>query len=437
MYIEKVCKKYYYIHGKNHIQNTNISILFKIQTMDKKRISILLIICLANALIYTLPYLQSTYYDSMMAAYGYSHVQMGNIISVYGVCNTMAYLFGGVAADAIDTKKLFVFSLASTGIAGIFSATLPPYPVMLVISVFWSVSTILTFWPAMLKAVKNLAEGAHQGQVFAFKETMCCIIAFVFSMAALAVFRFTGENFVLLVMFYSVCHLIVAVLVAVFMPSMPAEGNPDVKSLISGVAKVIHLKGVWLIGMTIFFAQMFAVIMGRFTPFLTSVGGLSASTVALITIVSVNGLANIGSMSGGRISDMFHSPARFISFAMIAGAVLTGVFLYLPWSQETAIVCVGISVLFRILHASFKSVLFATMSQVDIPRELTGTASGVISIIGYMPDVFGYTLCGAVMQSFDTVPAYRIIFTGLIVICLAGSFTANMLHNYSVKIKKA
>jgi len=403
--------------------------------MDRKRISILLIICLANALIYTLPYLQSTYYDSMMAAYGYSHVQMGNLISIYGICNMAAYLFGGVAADAIDTKKLFVFSLASTGLAGLYAATLPPYPVMLAISVFWSVSTILTFWPAMLKAVKNLAEGAHQGMVFGFKETMCCIIGLVFSMMALALFRFSGENFVLLMIFYSICHLIVAVLVAVFMPPMPADGKPEVKSLISGVSKVIHLKGVWLIGLTIFFAQMFAVIMGRFTPFLTSVAGLSASAVALITIVSVNGLANIGSVSGGKISDYFHSPARFISLTMVCGALLSAVFLLVPWSQETALICVGISMLFRILHGALKSVLFATMSQVDIPRELTGTASGVISIIGYMPDVFGYTLCGAVMETFDAVAAYRIIFTGLIVICITGSIISNILHSYSKKLK--
>ncbi len=403
--------------------------------MDRKRISILLIICLANALIYTLPYLQSTYYDSMRIAYGYTHVQMGNLISIYGVCNMAAYLFGGVAADAIDTKKLFVFSLASTGLAGLYSATLPPYPVMLAISVFWSVSTILTFWPAMLKAVKNLAEGAHQGMVFGFKETMCCIIGLVFSMMALVLFRFSGENFVLLVVFYSVCHLVVAVLVAVFMPSMPADSRPQVKSLILGVGKVIRLKGVWLIGLTIFFGQMFAVIMGRFTPFLTSVAGLSASAVALITIVSVNGLANIGSVSGGKISDYFHSPARFISLTMICGALLSAVFLFIPWSRETALICVGISTLFRILHGAMKSVLFATMSQVDIPRELTGTASGVISIIGYMPDVFGYTLCGAVMESFDAIPAYRIIFTGLIGICIIGSITANILHDYSRKLK--
>ena len=353
---------------------------------------------------------------------------MGNLIGVYGMCNMAAYLFGGVAADIIDTKKLFVFSLAATGITGLYSATLPSYMMMLVLSIFWSVSTILTFWPAMLKAVKNLAEGAHQGQVFSFKEMMCCVLTFVFSMGALAAFRFFNENFVVLVIFYSVCHLVIAVLVAVFMPSTKPEGNADVKSLILGVVQVVKLKGVWLVGMTIFFAQLASIIFGRFTPFLTTVGGLSASFVALITIVATNGFANIGTLAGGRISDAIGSPAEFIAFTMVACALLTVGFLMMPWGSSTVVLCVVVCILYRILNGALRSVLFATMSQVDIPRNLTGTASGVISIIGYMPDVFAYTLCGTVMENFDAIPAYRIIFAGLIGCCLAGSVVSMMLH---------
>lgn len=405
--------------------------------MDRKKLSALFVICVANAVIYTLPYLQSTYYDSMMAAYGFSHVQMGNLIGVYGMCNMAAYLFGGVAADAVDTKKLFVFSLLATGITGLYSATLPSYGIMILLSVFWSVSTILTFWPAMLKAVKNLAEGAHQGRVFSFKEMMCCVLTFIFSMGALAAFKSSGENFVVIVTFYSVCHIITAFIVALLMPSTQAEGGFDVHSIVSGVFQVIRLKGVWLVGMTIFFAQLASIIFGRFTPFLTAVSGLSASFVALVTIVATNGFANIGTFAGGRISDAIGSPAKFISFTMIACALLAALFVSMPWGRETAFLCVGVCVLFRILNGALRSVLFATMSQVDIPGNLTGTASGVISIIGYAPDIFAYTICGTVLENFDTVPAYKIIFTGLIVCCAAGSFMASYLHRYAARQKTA
>ena len=399
--------------------------------MDRKKLSVLFIICMANSLIYTLPYLQSTYYDSMQAAYGFTHMQMGSLVSAYGIFNIFANFFGGVAADAFDTKKLFVFSMIATGLSGLYSATLPSYPVMLALNIFWSVSTTLTFWSAMIKAVKNLADGAHQGQVFGFKETMCCVITLFFSMTALAVFRLTGENFIILLVLYSVMHIVVGILVAIFMPELPPQGKPEIAGLVKEIGDVIRLKGVWLIGMTIFFTQMAAIIFGRFTPFLTGVGGLSASAVALITIISANGFANIGSMSGGKISDIMGSPAKFIACVLGVTATVTVVFLFIPWGPETVWLCVAVSVIFRILNGALRSVQFATMSQVNIPAHLIGTASGIISIIGYMPDIFGYTLCGMAMENYAPVIAYRIIFSGLIVCCLMGMAVSLALHRYS------
>ena len=404
--------------------------------MSKKNFSVLFIICMANSLIYTLPYLQSTYYDSMQAAYGFTHVQMGSLVSAYGIVNIFANFFGGVAADMFDTKKLFVFSMVATGLSGLYSATLPSYPVMLALNIFWSVSTTLTFWSAMIKAVKNLADDNHQGQVFGLKETMCCIIMLVFSMSALAVFRATGENFIILLVLYSALHIFVGILVAVFMPSLPPEGNADITHLVKGIGAVLRLKGVWLIGMTIFCTQSAAIIFGRFTPFLTGVGGLSASTVAFITIISANGFANIGSLSGGKISDAIGSPAKFIGWVMGITALVTVIFLFIPWGTDTVWLCVAVAVVFRILNGALRSVQFATMSQVDIPPHLFGTASGIISIIGYMPDVFGYTLCGVAMEKFAPITAYRVIFTGLVVCCIMGMIISISLHRYSKANKK-
>ena len=403
--------------------------------MDKKKMSALLVICLANGIMYTLPFLQTTYYDSMMAAYGFTHVQMGNLVGAYGACNLVAYLIGGIIADSFDTKKLFVFSLMATGLTGLYSATLPSYEVMKVINIFWSFTTVLSFWSAMIKAVKNLADDEHQGLVFSLKETFCCIIAFIVSMSALTFFRVTGENFVRLVILYSIAHIIAAVLVFFFMPSQPPEKKPDVKNLFSGIKQVVKFKGVWLIGFTIFTSQMINIALGRFTPFLTNIGGLSASAVAFITIVLVNGVANIGSLSGGRIADFIGSPSKFISYVMIGFAVTSAVFLISPWGKDTVFISILICAVFRILNGAVRSVLFATMSQVDIPMKLTGTASGVISVIGYLPDAFGYTLCGAVMQAFEPVTSYRVIFIGLGVFAIIGSLLATALHKYSVKCK--
>lgn len=404
--------------------------------MNKKKLSILFIICLANSLMYVLPYLQSTYYESMRTAYGFTHIQMGNLISVHGIFNIPAYILGGVIADSFDTKKLFIFSLAATGLAGLYSAILPSYPVMVCVYIVWSFTTILGFWSAMIKAVKVLADEEHQSQLFSLKETMCCVIGLILSTSALLFFNFTGENFVSILSFYSIALIVVAVLVFFFMPSQPSAQKPDLKGLVEGIKCVVKLKGVWLIGLTLLCCQTIGAFLGRFTPFFTNIGGLSDSVVATITIICVSGIANIGSIYGGKISAMIGSPSKFISYVMILCSIMAVVFIISPWGREYVAISIIICAIFRILNGALRSVVFATMSQVNIPQKYTGTASGVISVIGYLPDVFAYSFCGAIMETFEPVPSYKIIFIALAVCAIFGSFVSATLHKYSLKLKK-
>ena len=97
----------------------------------------------------------------------------------------------------------------------------------------------------------------------------------------------------------------------------------------------------------------------------------------------------------------------------------------------------AVAVILRVFNGALRSVQFATMSQVDIPPHLIGTASGIISIIGYTPDIFGYTLCGMAMEKFVPVTAYRVIFGGLVVCGVMGMLVAISLHKYSQKSKKS
>ena len=48
-----------------------------------------------------------------------------------------------------------------------------------------------------------------------------------------------NDNVAVLVAFYAICHLVVAVLVLFFMPAHKVESKPNVKDLIGGIGKVI------------------------------------------------------------------------------------------------------------------------------------------------------------------------------------------------------
>ncbi len=237
----------------------------KVIHMNKKNLRILLLISVANAVIYTIPYLQTVYYDSMKLAYGFTHVEMGNLISVFAIFNTIAYLVGGIVADTINTKKLFLASVILTGVTGLYSATIPAYEIMIILSALWSFTTTMAFWSAMIKAIKLLASEAEQGRIFGLKETLVCILSFVFSMIGLALFTYSNENIKIIIIFYSILCLVLGVLIFIYYPSTPQDEKLSLKLFFNNIIEVVKLKSVWLMGMLIFCCVAMASLMGRFT----------------------------------------------------------------------------------------------------------------------------------------------------------------------------
>ena len=67
---------------------------------------LLVVICLGGGIIYIFPYIQYSYYDSMMAEMGLSNVQMGNLMSLYGALNLIGYFFGGMVAAKTRHRPL-------------------------------------------------------------------------------------------------------------------------------------------------------------------------------------------------------------------------------------------------------------------------------------------------------------------------------------------
>ncbi len=404
--------------------------------MNRKNLRILLLISIAHATIYNIPYLQTVYYDAVKLAYGFSHIQMGNLISVFAIFNTIAYLVGGIVADTINTKNLFLFSVFLTGLTGIYSATIPSYEIMIILSAVWSFTTTMSFWSAMIKSIKLLASESEQGRIFGLKETLVCILSFVFSMIGLWIFSISEENIKFIIIFYSGLCLILGIFIYIYYPSSPQEESLSLKVFFNNIITVLKIKAVWLIGFLLFFCVLTASLIGRFTPFFSSVGGYSTSFVAFFTILGSNGFANIGSFNGGKIADKLGSSSKFIAYTLAFCTIFSLVLIFIPYNGVMMPIILIISILFRIFNGALRTCYFATMSQFNIPKNLIGTASGVISVIGFAPEMFTFSATGIILEEFTTTKAYQIIFTIMAVSCLVGVVLGLFIDKYA-KSQKA
>jgi sugar phosphate permease len=63
-----------------------------------------------------------------------------------------------------------------------------------------------------------------------------------------------------------------------------------------------------------------------------------------------------------------------------------------------------------------------------LPRELTGTAIGFVSVIGYLPDVFFAPLAGRILDAAPGLPGFNRLYALLAAIFVAGLFCSQALR---------
>lgn len=184
-----------------------------------KNFKVLIILFVAGAFIYALPYLKNYYYDTFAQAFNLTNTQMGSLGSIYGLLAMVSYLFGGFLADRISARKLLSGSLIITGISGLVLTLYPPYIVVFLIHALWGITTILTFWPALVKAVRMLASENEQGKAFGFMESGRGITNAIHLSLVLILFGYISSKvsdksgLTAIIVLYSAINVIVGVLV--------------------------------------------------------------------------------------------------------------------------------------------------------------------------------------------------------------------------------
>ena len=120
--------------------------------------------------IYLLPFLQEVYYKPLAEALSLNNIEVGSLMSIYGVFAMLSYFPGGWLADKVTPRILISTSLFLTGLLGLFFATLPSYHISLIIHALWGVTTTLLFWSSIVRVTRNWAPKDEQGRAFGFLQ---------------------------------------------------------------------------------------------------------------------------------------------------------------------------------------------------------------------------------------------------------------------------
>ena len=82
-----------------------------------------------------------------------------------------------------------------------------------------------------------------------------------------------------------------------------------------------------------------------------------------------------------------------------------------------------------------RGIYFALMQESAVPLAATGTAVGIMSVVGFTPDVFMSPLMGYLLDSYPGASGHRYVFLVLAVFALIGLIISMIFRNYVSEIK--
>ncbi len=388
--------------------------------MSKKGLNrwfVLFILSLACGLIYQLPYLRYSYYDSMIVAFNVTNTQLGTFMTAFGLGSLVCYLIGGVLAMKFSDKALLPLGQILTGAAGLWFATFPSYGICLFISFFWAFSTSLIFWPAVINFVRGMGDSKEQGRLYGLFEGLRGITATIIGLGIVALFNgalseTAGLRTVILA--YAIINIVLGIITFFVVPNNKEEkkalsaASGEQLSLGAGFMKALKLPITWIASGIVFCTMMVFDCLGYTTPYLTGVMGATVVFAATFGTIRTWGLQIVGGTCGGIIADKIGSSAKTLIGAFVVIGIGFAALALLPagsfWVATILILVFGIAIYVN------RGVYFAVLDEAKVPASINAAVVGIVSAIGFTPDAFIYTVIGYWLDKYPGATGYQITF---------------------------
>lgn len=368
-----------------------------------KKYGTLLLLAAGAGIIFQLPYIRETFYVPIQNAMNLTNEQMGMLSSGYATMATLSYFVGGIIADKFSARKLLTFSFLATGALGLWFSTFPGFTVSRIIFVLMGISTIITYWSACIKATRMLGTEEEQGRLFGLQEGLRGVLnaLLVFGMtAAFSAYVDEVAGAAAAIRVCAITVIIIGVLNWFFIEDTKAEEHTEsLGEVVKGMFKCLLIPRVWLLVGIIFTAYSVYGLIGYVTTYAQQFYGMTATTAATLGGVRYL-LQGVGGVVGGFLADKLQSRMKVIVGGCIGLAVSFALYIFLPASTSLGTL-VTVNFFFGLVFIyAVRSQYFAVHQDAGIPLSLSGRVSGISSALGYMPDVFMYTLVGSWMDSY-------------------------------------
>ena len=415
------------------------------QLKNGNRTIALITLILAGEVIFFLPFvLVRVFRPTLLLVFEISNLELGFYFSIYGIVAMASYFFGGPLADRFHARSLIAIALWFTGLGGLVMSLIPSKDVLVFLYAFWGFTTIFLFWAALIRATREWGGDGFQGKAFGLLEGGRGLTAALIASLALFIFSWLipsdldpsfseqrHASFQIVILSVTAITFIIGFMAWHFIPKKELvikerKNKPSLNTII----QLIRKPTIWMQAIIIICAYVGYKITDDISLYSYDVLGFDEVSAASVGTAAI-WMRPVFAVFAGYLADRISGSNVIIgcfTLMVIGGFMIaSGILDHLVW----IILLIMTSTLIGVY--GLRGVYFAIMKDAGIPLVATGTAVGIMSVIGYTPDVFMSPLMGYLLDSYPGAQGHHYVLLVLALFSIVGLVVSIKFRSITIK----
>jgi sugar phosphate permease len=392
------------------------------------------VLVLAGEMVFGLPFHTARYFrPTLLEVFGFTNTQLGDLFALYGITAMLGYFPGGALADRFSARSLLTASLVTTALGGLYMATIPGPTGMGILYAFWGITTIFLFWGALIRATREWGGGKSQGAAFGTLEAGRGLVAALIGSALVWVLAsYMPENvatatdaervtgFRMVILSYALIALGAGALTWLVIPDNGAVAAPRSNPL-PNMLLVAGKPVIWAQAGIVVAAYCAFKSADYYGLYLVQVLGKDEVEGArLATLGSY--IRPIAALATGLIADRLSASRAIGTLFLVMVGVYAALSIASPETTDYRLIYTNLLISVFAIFA-LRGVYFALLEETHTPARVTGAAVGLVSVVGFTPEIFIAPIAGRILDATPGVGGFQHLFILLAGISAAGLAT--------------
>jgi hypothetical protein len=294
---------------------------------------------------------------------------------------------------------------------------------------FWGFTTIYLFWAALIRATSEWGGAVFQGRAFGWLEGGRGGVAALLATFAFLLFSRAG-NIRLVILVTSIWTFLCSIMVWVFIPKrIPEKSNAPIQERIRSIYSLVRMRNTWLLSVIIICAYSGYKITDDFSLFAREELGFTEASAAGVGTAALWIRALVAVMAGYLADRYTRTNVITICFTItVLGGLLLGFNIQ---DGITGLILLNLAFTAAGIYG-IRALYFAVLKEAGFPVALTGTAVGIVSFVGYTPEVFMSSWMGRLLDNSPGPTGHQHVFLLLSAFAVLGLLASLLFQRSSV-----